>query len=60
MWIEVIYWIGVLSCIWCVYDLFTVKRRMETVRKLALSAVLLIFSWVGMAAYLLFIRNRLK
>lgn len=60
MWAELIYWIGVLCCIGCVYDLFKNKRSVETPLKVLLSLVLLAFSWVGIVVYLLFIKDRMK
>ena len=60
MWAEIIYWIGVLCCIWCVYDLFARKRSIETPLKVLLALVLLFFSWIGIVVYLLFIRDKMK
>ena len=60
MWAEIIYWIGVLCCIWCVYDLFARKRSIETPLKVLLALVLLFFSWIGIVVYLLFNRDKMK
>ena len=60
MWAEIIYWIGVLCCIWFVYDLFARKRSIETPLKVLLALVLLFFSWIGIVVYLLFIRDKMK
>lgn len=60
MWAEIIYWIGVLCAIWCVYDLFTTKRVIGMPLKLLIAVGILFFSWIGMLVYWFLLRDKLK
>ncbi|MEG1672008.1 MAG: PLDc N-terminal domain-containing protein [Alistipes sp.] len=60
MWAEIVYWLGVLCCVWCLYDLFTTKRATGTGVKVVVALIILCFSWIGFIAYWLFIRTKLK
>ncbi|MEG2366202.1 MAG: PLDc N-terminal domain-containing protein [Alistipes sp.] len=60
MWAEIIYWLGVLVSVWCLYDLFTTKKSTELLMKVLVALIILFFSWIGFIAYWLFIRNQLK
>lgn len=58
LWAELFYWVGVLCATWCAYDLVVRRRRPSLGRRTGLAFVLLFGSWVGMGAYLFFVRCR--
>lgn len=60
MWAEIIYWIGVLCAIWCVYDLFTTKHVIGMPLKLLIAVGILFFSWIGTLVYWFLLRDKLK
>lgn len=55
---EIVYFVGALIAIWCVYDLFT-KKKLETAWKIVIAILILITSWIGLLIYLLFVRDRI-
>lgn len=61
MWWEILYWIGALCGIGCVYDLFAGSRAKSgrVGLKVGLACVILLLSWIGIAAYLLWIRKKM-
>ncbi|MEG1700688.1 MAG: hypothetical protein RRY33_03290 [Alistipes sp.] len=59
MWAEIIYWIGVVLCVWCVYDLFTTKH-IAMLWKIVIAVILLCCSWIGLLVYFFIVRNMLK
>lgn len=61
MWWEVVYWIGALSGIGCVYDLFARQRAAawSGTRRMGLAVGILLLSWAGIGAYWLWIRKRI-
>ena len=56
----IVYVAGILICLWCLYDLFTTKKETDLVVKIAVAALVLIFSWIGFAVYYFFLRDKLK
>lgn len=61
MWWEVVYWIGALCGIVCVYDLFARQRTVtwSVTRKAMLAVGIVLLSWIGIVAYGLWIRKRI-
>lgn len=55
----IIYILGLVACIWCIYDLFTTKH-IDVLWKIAISIVLLGCSWIGLAVYYFLLRDRLN
>lgn len=56
----IVYIVGVVLCIWCLYDLFTTKKQTDLVIKILVAVLLLATSWIGMAVYYFILRSRLK
>jgi len=55
----VIYIIGLVCCIWCIWDLFT-NKHIATIWKVLISIALLCCSWIGLAVYYFLLRNMIK
>lgn len=55
----IIYIIGVILCVWCVYDLFK-NKTMQLIWKVIIAILLLYFSWLGLLLYFFFLRERIK
>lgn len=56
---KLIYWIGVILTIWCVYDLFK-NKTIGLLWKILIAAALLSTSWVGLVLYYFIFRNMIK
>lgn len=55
---EIVYLVGAVVGIWCVWDLFA-KKRLDLVWKILLAILILVTSWIGLLVYLLFVRDRI-
>jgi hypothetical protein len=53
---EIVYLVGAIIGIWCVYDLL-VKKRLDLAWKIVIAILILLTSWIGLVVYLLFVRN---
>lgn len=56
---QMIYWIGAILALWCIYDLFTVKR-LALPWKLLLGVLIFFSSWAGLLLYYFFLRELLR
>ena len=54
-----IWLVGVVCCIWCIKDVWTNKKKLDTVVKVLLTIGLLAFSWIGLAVYYFILKDRL-
>lgn len=54
----VIWLIGVVCTIWCVLDIF--KHNISTGGKVIASVAVLLTSWVGLAVYFFYAKDRLQ
>ncbi len=50
--------IGLVCCIWCVKDVWN-KPKLDKGIKIILTIALLLCSWVGLAVYYFFLKDRL-
>ena len=50
--------VGVICTIWCVLDIF--KKNISTAGKVIASVLVLLTSWVGLACYYFYGRDRLE
>ncbi|BBL07766.1 hypothetical protein A5CPEGH6_24040 [Alistipes dispar] len=50
--------VGVVCTIWCVLDIF--KKNISTAGKVIASVLVLLTSWVGLAGYYFYGRDRLE
>lgn len=50
--------VGVVCTIWCVLDIF--KKNISTAGKVIASVLVLLTSWVGLAVYYFYGRDRLE
>ncbi|MBQ5752744.1 MAG: PLDc N-terminal domain-containing protein [Alistipes sp.] len=57
---SIVYWVGVILAIYAVYEIFTKKPATELWIKVVVAVLVLCTSWIGMVAYFLFLRNKLK
>lgn len=57
---SIVYWVGVILAIYAVYEIFTKKPATELWIKVVVAVFVLPTSWIGMVAYFLFLRNKLK
>ena len=55
---EVVYFIGALIGIWCVYDLFA-NKNIQPIWRGVIALLVLVTSWIGLAVYLIFVRPRI-
>lgn len=55
---EVVYFVGAIAGLWCIWDLFT-KKKLDTVWKIVVAILILVTSWIGLVVYLLFVRNQI-
>ena len=55
----IIYIIGVVLCIWCVYDLFA-HKTIQLIWKVIIAILLLYFSWLGLLLYYFILRGMIK
>jgi hypothetical protein len=55
---EIVYIVGAIIGIWCVFDLF-VKKNIDLPWKIVIAILILITSWIGLVIYLLFVRNQI-
>ena len=53
-----IWLVGVVCTIWCVLDIF--KKNISTAGKVIASVLVLLTSWVGLAVYYFYGRDRLE
>lgn len=53
-----IWLVGVVCTIWCVLDIF--KKSISTAGKVIASVLVLLTSWVGLACYYFYGRDRLE
>ncbi len=56
----ILYLIGTLLGIYCIYEVFTKKPATDLVVKILVSILILCTSWVGLLIYFLIIRKRLQ
>lgn len=54
----ILYLIGLICSIWCVLDIF--KKNIQLPGKLIVSLVVLATSWVGLALYYFWGRNKVE
>ena len=55
---KIIYILGVVLAIWCVFDIFK-HNKIGLVGKILLSVAVLMFSWIGLLVYYFLIRDRI-
>lgn len=55
----IIYWIGVILTIWCVWDLFA-HKTVSILWKIVIAVILLSCSWIGLLIYYFFLRDKIK
>ena len=55
---KIIYILGIIIAIWCVYDIFK-KPKLGLIGKILLSIVVLALSWVGFVVYYFIIKDRI-
>lgn len=56
----ILYVVGLVACIWCLYDLFTTKKETTVLVKILVAILILCTSWIGLAVYYFFLRKSLK
>ncbi len=55
-----LYLVGVVLCIYAVYELFTKKKATDMPVKLLSALLILCTSWIGLAVYYFYLRDKLK
>ena len=55
---KIIYILGIIIAIWCVYDIFK-KPKLGLIGKILLSIVVLALSWVGFVVYYFIVKDRI-
>lgn len=55
----IIYLIGLVLCIWCVYDLFK-NKHIDLLWKIVISILLLGTSFLGLLIYYFLLKDRIK
>ena len=58
--VQIVYWVGVLISVYCVYDIFTQKKGTGLAVKILASLFVLVTSWIGAVIYYLFLRDGMK
>ena len=57
---KIVYWVGVILAVYAVYEIFTKKPSTEMWIKVLFSLLILCTSWIGLVAYFLYLRDKLK
>lgn len=57
---KIIYLIGLVLCIYAVYEIFTKKNATEMKTKILCALLVLLTSWIGLAIYYFVLRDKLK
>lgn len=57
---KIVYWVGVILAVYAVYEIFTKKPSTEMWIKVLVSLLILCTSWIGLVAYFLYLRDKLK
>jgi len=57
---SIVYWVGVILSIYAVYEIFAKKTATEMWIKVLVAVLILVTSWIGLAAYFFFVREKLK
>ncbi len=55
---EIIYILGIVCAVWCVWDIFQ-TAKCGLVGKIIASVLVLAFSWVGFAVYYFLVRGKI-
>lgn len=55
-----LYLLGVALSVYAVYEIFTKKTATEMGMKIVWSVVILCTSWIGLALYYFYLRNKLQ
>lgn len=55
---KIVYILGIVLAIWCVFDIFK-NAKAGIIGKILLSILVLAFSWIGFAVYYFLLRGRL-
>lgn len=55
---KIIYIVGVILAIWCVYDIFK-NAKAGIIGKIIFSVLVVAFSWIGFAVYYFFLRGKI-
>ena len=58
MWPFIIWLVGLICCFWCIKDVWA-KPKLDKVIKIVLTVALLLCSWIGLAVYYFFLKDRL-
>lgn len=56
---KIIYIIGIVLAVWCVYDLFA-HKSIGIIWKIVIAIIILSLSWVGLLLYYFIFRNLIK
>lgn len=54
---KIIYILGIIAAIWCVLDIW--KKDIDMVKKILLTVLVLVCSWIGIAVYYFIIRKKI-
>ncbi len=54
----IIYLVGIVATVWAIMDVF--KKNISTPCKLLVSLLLLLTSWIGLAVYFLYARDKVE
>lgn len=57
---SLLYLLGVALAAYAVYEIFTKKPATETTTKILWSILILCTSWIGIAVYYFYLRNKLQ
>ena len=57
---KIVYWVGVILAVYAVYEICTKKPSTEMWIKVLVSLLILCTSWIGLVAYFLYLRDKLK
>ncbi|MBQ3673827.1 MAG: hypothetical protein II928_05075 [Paludibacteraceae bacterium] len=58
MWGTILYVLGIVCAVWCVYDIFT-TAKCGLLGKIIASILVLAFSWIGFAIYYFLVRGKI-
>ena len=58
MWGTILYVLGIVCAVWCVYDIFT-TAKCGLLGKILASILVLAFSWIGFAIYYFLVRGKI-
>lgn len=56
---EIVYLLGALCGIYFIWELFTEKTSLSLVWRIVIAVLILCTSWVGLAVYYFFVRDRI-